>query len=268
MKSYQLSLAAIVVVFFAAIATASPYATSVVTYTAGSDVGTGYDQPTSALGEPTRSYSDSWGNYNITPFSSPYLPEHIVSIGPGGSLVVAFDHAVIDDPDNPYGIDLLIFGNAFFVDIDVNYNGLAGDINSDPAKIAVSQDGTTWINIKSVLADDLYPTMGYQNTTGPYNSDGTVESDFTKPVDPAFNPVGKTYAQIVAGYKGSGGGTGIDLAETGLSWIQYVKIYLDTSATYTAEIDGFADVTPVPEPITLLTFLIGLPAAILNRKSR
>ena len=45
-------------------------------------------------------------------------------------------------------------------------------------------------------------------------------------------------------YQNSGGGTPLDISETGLSEISFVRISVDESAKLTPEIDGFADVTP------------------------
>jgi len=68
----------------------------------------------------------------------------IVSLGAfGGSITLAFDHTVLDHPLNPFGMDAIVFGNAFFlggdeyvrwaeagtieISRDVNTNGLADD---------------------------------------------------------------------------------------------------------------------------------------------
>jgi hypothetical protein len=61
-----------------------------------------------------------------------------------------------------------------------------------------------------------------------------------------------------AAYAGSGGGTGVDLATVGLAWIQYVRVWQPADATWSTEVDAFADVAAVPEPATW-----GLAAAIL-----
>ena len=60
-----------------------------------------------------------------------------VSLGAfGGYIIVGFDHAIENDPNNPYGVDFTIFGNAFtgwsepgivYVMKDVNGNGQADD---------------------------------------------------------------------------------------------------------------------------------------------
>ena len=47
-------------------------------------------------------------------------------------------------------------------------------------------------------------------------------------------------------YDGSGGGTGVDISETGLEWIQYVKIYQEEGDWWSAEIDALSDVASDP----------------------
>jgi hypothetical protein len=79
-------------------------------------------------------------------------------------------------------------------------------------------------------------------------------------VDPSIAWTGKTYTEILALYGGSGGGTGIDISVTGLSWIQYVKVYQDVTDTWSAEIDAFADVAP--EPATLALLVLGAGVAL------
>ncbi len=45
----------------------------------------------------------------------------LVSLGGfGGSIILAFDHTVVDDPRNRFGMDAIVFGNAFLVGGDPN----------------------------------------------------------------------------------------------------------------------------------------------------
>jgi hypothetical protein len=227
-------------------ASASSFATEVVSYSPGSNVPAGYDNPAAALGSPGRSTGSGPFDGDVTPFNAPYQASDVVTVGAGGSLVVKFDHPVVDDAANPYGIDLLVFGNAFLgIDFD---NGLAdGTIFAEPGHIAVSQDGVTWFNT-SVTADGLYPTFAYQDPTGPFSSGGTIPTSYTRPVNPALGLAdfaGKSTAELAALYAGSGGGAGIDLAPLGLPWIQYVRVFQDASDGFATDIDAFAD---APEP--------------------
>ena len=261
LKTFQ-AVAIVVQIFFLISHTeASPYATTVINYQAGSNAASGYLNPYAALGEPSR-VTDRDGpeaevqpESDVTVFYPSWSRDELVSIGAGGELVVSFDHAVMDNPTNSYGIDFIIFGNAFFIDQEPSA-GIAVGLYADPAKIAVSQDNQNWYDIPGIMADDLFPTQGYINTSSADGSshDGTIPTDFTKPVDPGIDWNGKSYAEILALYDGSGGGTGVDISVTGLEWIQYVKIYQNNTDSWSAEIDGMAI---VPEPATFLLFCFG-----------
>jgi hypothetical protein len=245
---------------------ADPWADQVVTYTQGAGVGndfvTGspFNDPLTTLGEPTRFTSPSSFGGAVTPLNAPFRANEIVSIGRGGQLVVKFQDPVTNDPGNPFGIDLLVFGNSFFTGSLASPSGTASGIASEGGTVEVSADGVNFFAVPGA-ADGLFPTNGYADLTDPFSpAPGAVPTNFTLPVDPAFNPIGKTYAQILAGYAGSGGGLGIDLAPTGLSSISYVRVSNPADAQAVPEIDAFADVAPVPEPTAAATIL---PATVL-----
>ncbi len=226
----------------------SPFAANVVQYVPGAGVPAGYDDAEAALGIPSRYTSDPLFPGAVTPFSSPYLPSQICSVGEGGRLVVEFASPVRDDPANPFGIDLLVFGNSFFIDVAWP-SGTVGGLFNDGGLVEVSLDGKSFVAVPSIEADGLFPTMGYRDT-GPYPIEpGLEETDFTKPVDPAMGPmlIGLSYEQVVEAYAGSGGGAGIDLATVGLVEIRFVRITVPKGAGVTVEIDGFADVSPEGE---------------------
>jgi len=113
----------------------------------------------------------------------------------------------------------------------------------------------------------MFPTQAYQWDAG--SATWTDEEmDWTKPVDPSlastmFNG-GISAAAAIAMYDGSAGGTGFDLSESGFDWIQYVKVE-GLGDNYGADIDGFSDVAPVPEPATMSMLVLGA-AAILRRR--
>lgn len=226
-----------------------PWADRVVSFSAGIGGSDGYDLASSALGSPTRFTGVSFGFPSaVTPFSPPFEPTDIVSLGIGGQITVAFDEPVTNDSANPYGIDLLIFGNSFFYDADWP-NGRVGGFAGEGGLIEVSADGVAWHAVPLLAADAGYPTLGYLDLATPYSDiPGLVESDFTRPVDPSFDASDKTYAEIVAAYQGSGGGLGVDLASVGLSAISFVRVSNPDGVGGTPEIDGFADVSPIPSP--------------------
>jgi hypothetical protein len=250
-------------------ASAASFASEVVSYLAGSNIPAGYDDPLVALGSPARSTGSGAFDGDVTPFNAPYASDDVVAIGAGGSLVLRFDNAVVDDASNPFGIDLLIFGNTF-LGIDFGTGLADGVVFAEPARIALSQDGSTWFDVGGVLADALFPTLAYNDPTGPFSFGGTSPTSYTRPVDPSLTAAsfqGLDTAQIAALYAGSGGGTGVDLAPLGLGWIQYVRIWQPEGDLYAAEIDGIADV-PEPSPAWLAALLAFSSLARRRRASR
>lgn len=232
-----------------------------VSFSAGTGGSDGYDLASSALGSPTRFTGVSFGFPSaVTPFSPPFEPTDIVSLGIGGQITVAFDEPVTNDAANPYGLDLLIFGNSFFYDADWP-NGRVGGFAGEGGLIEVSVDGVAWHAVPLLAADAGYPTLGYLDLATPYSDiAGLVESDFTRPVDPSFDASDKTYAEIVAAYHGSGGGLGVDLASVGLNAISFVRVSNLDGVGGTPEIDGFADVSPIPAPGAVWIGAIGVLA--------
>ncbi len=250
----------------ASTASADPWADTVVSYNPGTTVGSGAyqaDGGVQALGEPSRDTGGGPFASQVGVFSAPYNVDQLTSIGPNGHLTVRFDEPVEDDPLNPFGIDLLVFGNAFYVS---NGSTVSGAF-TEQGVIEVSQDNSTWLTVPSVFADDEFPTLGYSDTmyTGFDNVGGTILTDFTFPVDPSFVASGLTEAEVNAAYNGSGGGTGVDLSSVDLDWIQYVRVL---GAAGGVEIDAFADVRPVPEPASVLLAVAGLSALAIRTRSQ
>ena len=255
----------------ASAAHASPYATTLVEYDPGLNPAAGFTNAAASLGEPTRvtSPNSPFGGAT-TPFQSPFGTDEIVSIGEGGSLTVAFDAPVRNDPANPFGLDLLIFGNAFYFDSSFP-DGIAAGLFGSGGVVAVSADGISFVEVPGVPAVGNFPTLGFTDPSGPFTTTdggpatGSIPSDFTKPVDPAFNPIGLSFADLVAGYDGSGGGVGIDIGLLGFSEIRFVRITNPIGSGTTPEIDGFADVA-IPAPATAMP-LLALAALTRRRRS-
>jgi hypothetical protein len=278
-----------------ATARADDFATTVVDYVPGAGIGTDWlsgepdSDPATALGRPTvDTTGDNWFVPESTPM--PVVPPgtawrafEIVTVGTGGHLILGFDHPVWNNPDNPFGLDLIVFGNAF--------QGVSGDgwANGDPAAstmtnlyfdnpglVSVSQNGTDWFTFANgPFSDTFAPTMG--RTYDPANPDPALgawnawwgaPTDPTLPLDPALDPgdlAGLTVAEAALLYGGSAGGTGFDIGLFGLDWIQYLRIGAIAGPT---QIDAVADVRSlgapdggVPEPGTAL--LLGTASAVL-----
>ena len=232
-----------------AAASDSPFATEVVSFDPGIGGVPGFDFPEAALGEPTRTTGGSLFPGAVTPFQPAFLASELVSLGVGGSIVLAFDHPVLDDPANPHGIDLLVFGNAFLTDL-APPAGVAGGLYAEGGRIELSQDGKTWFEVPGIEADGAMPTIGWIDV-GPYaDAGGRLPTDFTRPVDPARSPqdlAGMGHFELIEMYDGSGGGAGIDLSTVGLEWIRFVRISNAGDAS-TPEIDAIADVAPDDPP--------------------
>ncbi|MCH8271076.1 MAG: hypothetical protein IH985_07695, partial [Planctomycetes bacterium] len=111
----------------AATGQSNPWANTIVSYVPGSNATPGYTTAAVALGEPTRFTGVSGGFPGaVTPFNAAWEPDEIVSIGEGGELIVRFDQPVRDDPLNPFGIDLLVFGKAAAFGASLDASALSG----------------------------------------------------------------------------------------------------------------------------------------------
>lgn len=242
---------------------AGSYATSVVNYTQGLGANGSYLDPNSALSAPARMTGASFGFPGVVSmFNPPFETDQLVSIGRGGQLTVHFDQPITNDASHLYGADLIVFGNSGF--IDSNYpNGQIGNpaslFGANNTSVEVSDDGINYVPVPTLIGS-LFPTQGYLDS-GPFDVvAGSVETDFFRPVSPAlslssFN--GLTFSQAMALYDGSGGGTPIDIASTGLSSVSFVRIKVAANASGSTEIDA---ISRVPEPQTALLILMATAA--------
>lgn len=261
MKRFDLMLAAALAAMAACPAGGSGdgrFASAVVSY---QNLGSGvYGDPDSVLGKPTTwiaepggpgtpagTYACSlvYGAWNTAPDGTPL----VVTLGSPyetGEIVVEFDPPILDDPDNWYGMDLIVFGNSRF-----NGNGLVkadtdmeqyylnnGSVFEEPLTVSASQDNVHWFTF-AAKADSYWPTNAFAWDRTVHAWGG--EMDWTKPVNPALSSAdfaGKSAADAIDLYCGSAGGTAFDLAEIGLAQIRYVKV-----SGRGGEVDGFAWVT-------------------------
>jgi hypothetical protein len=260
---------------------ASDFATEIVEYVQGTGVGTDflsgerYDNPANALGRPT---VDTTGDAYSMPEAErvPAVPVYgawrareLVTVGQGGRLVVKFDHPVTNDANNPYGLDLIVFGNSPMAPASPNAawdnrdpNGLVvgGTVYPEGGAVSVSRDGVTWHTFAGgPFADAFAPTLGRvfdpENPdieVGTFNQWWGAPTDPTRPLDPgitASSLEGKTIAEVAQLYAGSAGGSGFDIGLLGLDWIQYVRVENAAGSGMTPDVDAFADVAAaVPEP--------------------
>ena len=218
----------------------SPFATRVVSYVAGTGAAAGHRNPQTALGEPSRTTGTASAPETVTPFQPAWMTNQIVSIGAGGSLTLELGQPAIDSPNNPFGVDLIVFSNAFFSDVSGG-GGSPGYCFAEGGVIDVSDNGVTWFEIPGAQADGPMPTMGFIDA-GPFDSvPGSLTSNFRKPMNPAItlsNLQDLDYVDVINAYDGSGGGVGVDLASVGLNQAHFVRIRQPIGATTSPEIDA------------------------------
>ena len=260
------------------VAAESPYGTEIIAYvTAARDLR--FNNPTNTLGEPKRFvniYSGSWSGVGYSDVYGgvvhPAVPAygggmHLSLVAPDdededrpGYVTIAFDHDVIDDPDNPFGVDFIVFGNSGCTkSTDTGMTAL-----DDPAtcrltaygfpeesvvEVAQNPNGPWYGSDRWRTSDGFAPTLGH--VYDPANADTNLYSgnlwwgaptDPTYPVDPRISfsdCAGLTLAELCQRYNGSAGGAGYDLAEAidkdgnelpsdaahgGRKWFRYVRI--------------------------------------------
>ena len=250
---------------------ASVFATGVAGYDAGSAVGSGFNDPGTALGSPERFTGEGIFPQVVSPFNPVWRTNEFVQIGEGGFLTLEFDEPITND-DHPFGVDFIVFGNGGFADriddIDGNTRDPAETFGLDDMLIEVSEDGTTFLPLENLsggefFSEGMYPAMGYVDA-GPYDATpGSIPTDFQQPLDPALTLADfddMTYDQLLTLYDGSGGGTPVDIAASGLSEVSFVRFSVPESegGFGTVEIDA---VSRVPEPTAMGFLLLGGLAA-------
>ena len=247
---------------FVCFTSSAQFASSVVSYTAGSGASAGYTDPSRALGAPTTFI----GYQNTDPFNLPYQSSDLVSVGVGGSLTLQLNTPIQNDPSHPFGLDFIIFGHAGFMVTNGNYSG--GGITdgsfftggAGTTRISVSADGITYYRLDPTRApnvDGLFPT--------------DASGNFLKPVNPALTAsdfAGKDLAGIRALYSGSGGGAGF-----GLSWAQDgtgQSVFLPSVDFVRVEVlsgSAFIDaVSIVPEPSAVAVLGLGIVGWLLSAR--
>jgi outer membrane protein assembly factor BamB len=217
-------------------------------------------------GASIREFSLVWpawykGTTNAALVGTPYasasasqLQNNGCGLKQGGQVVVEFAEAVSNDVRNPYGIDLLVHGNAFFVGSGYNYSNSNMEVYmikafggtgafGEPVTVSVAQYAEgPWYTYTNTFGDALWPTQPFQWDWVAHDW-SAHETDWTRPVDPLLAAAGVTNvsaARAVSLYDGSAGGTGFDLAESGFEWIRYVK--LTDPSNNQGEICGLVDV--------------------------
>ncbi len=238
-------------------AASDDWARAVIEYVRGANAANGYTNAPAALGEAARTTLDWNEPAAVTVINPAWLPSQVVSIGDGGQLTLELGAAAAneDDPVHPYGVDLLVYGNALFGAASTAgfYSAPWVGISAEPAEIWVGADTQTWCRARAPWADSYMPTQSLDEDGNP--------SDYLRPANPALltnawfeaEPPW-SYSNTVAAYEGAAGGCPVDLgdlltaagAPTNLAWVCYVKL-VDVAGSGSTEIDAVARVASVPE---------------------
>lgn len=259
----------VLIAAIAANASASPFATSVLSHDAGTNPVAGYADPSTALGSAERFTGEGIFPSGVTPFNPAWGTDELVSIGSGGHLALGFDTQITNNASHAFGVDLIVFSNAGFndttwTDADPNNDG-TGFTGPNPfifgsggaATVQVSNDGFNWITA-TITTLDLFPTLGYRDyTDATPSAPGSIEADFTQALDPALTSAdfaNMSFTDIRDFYNGSGGGIGIDIASTGLASASFVRFLNESNEAF--EIDAVA-VVPAPGSLLALS-IVGL----------
>lgn len=116
----------------------------------------------------------------------------VLSLGVGGEITLSFDGPIVDGP----GPDLIVFENVFFI------GDSSGEAFVEPASVSVSEDGETW---------HVFPCVAHEDGTwagcAGLSPQATPAEDWQTPLDPELT-----------------GGDAFDLADLGLSEVDYVRI--------------------------------------------
>ena len=227
MNSYSTVFIVLTCIFLASFAEGgySPFAAEVVDYSSDLVSSGYYDNPQNVLGKPTLNVAGfmGWPGASVKVTEAAFGVDRLTTLEDGGFVTVKFDHRVVNDALNPFGLDLIVFGNAFYAggstgdSANMATSNVNGGVFSESISVSVSQNGQDWYDYSSPKADDLYPTQAYEWDQEQFDLTGNGwggEMDFTKPVDPGLQDrlfVGgsASVADIIAGYDGSGGGTGV-----------------------------------------------------------
>jgi len=160
-----------------------------------------------------------------------------VSLGRGGSIVLAFtDNVIVDGP----GPDFIVFENAFFKSFVPADPNQPYTVFAEPGAVAGSEDGVTFVafpyevSALSLVGSDGTPSSALPRLAGLAGITPTFTGNWTIPDDPnTWDPAGP------GGVSGAGGDA-FDLADIGLQTVRFIRIVdLDLPTGFPGPAEGF-----------------------------
>ncbi len=211
------------------------FADQVVSYVPGTGVGA-YTDPTAALGKP----GGNIGTGTFNAFSPNFATTELARIGFGGELTLRLSNYVTVNY-TPGVREIGIWENVGLVAATGGATNPATVFGADSAVVSVSADGVNWFSLNSgqpilfTLPGNYYANATATNDPPPANP---VLADFGQPFTGSLSDFdGKSFSDILTALNGSAGGTWLDLDETGLSQVGYIR-FDGVASGQTLEING------------------------------
>lgn len=143
-----------------------------------------FNDPARALGPPASGHGGDGGTL------SPDLSKLVSLGGFGGSITLAFDSTVMDDPCNPLGMDAIVFGSAFWPGRDPTRRWAEGGV----IEICRDQNGN------GLPDDGWYVIRGSSLPTAPTDAARTIAWTAGS-VPSGWYPSAATYPHLQGGYE-------------------------------------------------------------------
>lgn len=178
-----------------------------------------------------------------------------VSLGAlGGYIEFEFEEGITNDSNNPYGVDFVVYGNAF--------NG-----NPEAGAVQVSEDGKTWYELAgSMYYDGNFNYVGNQMTNNP----NKFSSAYTGTLNKATVEYEKGASFLTVGLKETNGTTYLVPSGTTfgpLGWFPAADKYpqggthdntdANVTVSYTANNLAFSGITAIPDYNTTASYAFG-----------
>ncbi|HEY7119298.1 MAG TPA: hypothetical protein VH475_22095 [Tepidisphaeraceae bacterium] len=205
-----------------------------------------YTNPGAALGAPQTS---TGGAFVVTPFNNPFSRNDVVSVGLGGQITLRlarFAHPISGAPE----IGVFTFQQFLQSTTGGTDTGPTLFYPSMRAKIDVSQDGGAWVALHdgNVTSFDI-PANAYRDPAATLLSDYGLP--FTGGLDALRNRA--SFADTLWAYQGSAGGTWIDISDTGLPEVAFVRFSVPPTDAFSFQLESVSVSTaaagaPTPEP--------------------